>query len=188
MAKQVKKKKPAILKKINLREKMSDHDILKLCREDHKPLKKLIEVLKDPDEKFDVRQDAFVEFEILLNLHSVSEEVTLYMALKSHEEELRIEGYEGDIEHGLAKGMLEKTKESEEDEEFWTASAKVLAELVEHHIEEEEKNVFPRFKKRSTSEERIHLGDEYLLLKSNLEDSAGNSSHKNEKPIHSSAM
>ena len=44
---------------------------------------------------------------------------------------------------------------------------KVLAELVEHHIEEEESDLLPDFKKRSEKEERIALGAEFLEAKRN---------------------
>ncbi|MBC7370800.1 MAG: hemerythrin domain-containing protein [Bdellovibrionaceae bacterium] len=147
-------------------------DIIKLILADHKPLKKLIKILKDSD-KYDMneRQDAFEEFAPLLAIHAKPEEQTMYVFMKD-EEELREEGFEGDVEHMLADQLIEEIKRTE-DEDLWSARVKVLAEIVEHHIEEEEEELLPDFKKHSEPEQRAELGAEYLQLKGDLEESGG---------------
>jgi hypothetical protein len=45
---------------------------------------------------------------------------------------------------------------------------KVLAELVEQHIKEEEEDMLPDFKKSSDSEVRVQLGEKYRMLREDL--------------------
>lgn len=138
-------------------------DIVDVITEDHKPLKKLLKVLKDSDVEFSQRKLAFNEFALLLIAHSKPEEEILYKFMKQ-DEELREEAFEGDVEHGLTDQMVEEIKRTE-DQDLCSARMKVLAELVEHHIEEEEEELLPDFKKHSESAERIKLGDQFLQLK-----------------------
>ena len=144
-----------------------DHyDIIDLIKEDHKPLKKLIKIMKDTDQDFDERKSAFKEFAPLLTVHAKAEERVLYECLKD-DEDLREKGFEGEIEHNLAELMVEQSRRTR-DEDVWTAKAKILAELVEHHIEEEEDDILPSYKKSSEKEERERLGEAYLYLKERI--------------------
>lgn len=138
-------------------------DIVDLILKDHEPLKELIEVMKDSDKDLAERKAAFQEFAPTLVAHAKPEEQVLYTFMKK-KEELREEGFEGDVEHTLADQLVEECKRTE-DEDLLGARLKVLAELVEHHIEEEEEELLPDFKENSKSQERIKMGDEFLRLK-----------------------
>ncbi|MBX2989377.1 MAG: hemerythrin domain-containing protein [Bdellovibrionaceae bacterium] len=142
-------------------------DIVQLILEDHKPLKKLIKIMKDTDKDLEERKAAFEQFAPLLVTHAKPEEQSLYVYMKK-DEDTREEALEGDVEHGLADQMLEEAKRTD-DEDLWTARVKVLAELVEHHIEEEEEELLPEFKKNSEPEERRKLGHIFLRLKDKIE-------------------
>ena len=48
---------------------------------------------------------------------------------------------------------------------MWSAKVKVLAELVELHIKEEEHYLLPLFKKRSDEKLRIKMGEQFLYQK-----------------------
>lgn len=147
-------------------------DIIDLILADHKPLKQLIKIMKDSD-KHDLneRQQAFEEFAPLLVTHAKPEEQTMYVFMKDAED-LREEGLEGDVEHGLADQLVEEIKRTDE-EDLWTARVKVLAELVEHHIEEEEEEMLPHFRKKSKKEERVQLGVAFLEMKAEFEAQGG---------------
>lgn len=150
----------------------SNSDIIQLILEDHKRLKKLIQTLKNTDKEIPTRMIAFEEFAPLLVTHAKPEEEVLYRELKKGES-LREEGFEGDVEHGLADQLLEEVKRTTEDEDLWSARVKVLAELVEHHIEEEEETMLPKYRKQSTAQERETLGTKFLRLKEKLEEMGG---------------
>ena len=167
-----------------------DGDIIQLILKDHKPLKKLIKTLKDVDQSFSDRKEAFEQFAQLLTVHALSEEQVLYVDMKQEgqKKDLRQEGNEGDVEHSLAKEMIERTKDADDDKDLWTASAKVLAELVEHHIKEEEDDILPDFKKSSTPDERFNLGHEYLAKKAEFEEPYGESRRPSDHPSRSLAQ
>lgn len=142
----------------------SKEDIIKLILVDHEPLKRFIGILKDLETPIRTRRRIFEQFAPMLLMHARSEQESLYTFLKDENKELRIDGLEGDVEHELAERMIEEVKMSE-DADVWSARAKVLAELVEHHIKEEESHMFPEFKKESDIEDRVMLGKQYLELK-----------------------
>ncbi|MEK6555088.1 MAG: hemerythrin domain-containing protein [Bdellovibrionota bacterium] len=142
-------------------------DIYDLILEEHKPLKQLIKILKDPEKPIEDRQAAYAEFAPMLISHAKPEEQTLYVYMK-REDDTRIEALEGEIEHKLAEEMIGRI-EKVDDPDLWTAKVKVLAELVEHHIKEEESEFLPDFKKETAKEERVNLGALYLKLKKQLQ-------------------
>lgn len=147
---------------------LQDDDIITLILDDHKPLKMLIKVLKDTKKhSLRERRKAFEEFATHLELHAKPEERVLYTHMKE-EDEMREEAYEGDVEHELADQMVEEAKRTSGDDDLWSARVKVLAELVEHHITDEEQDVLPDFRKHSTAEDRVRLGQEFLAAKTEL--------------------
>lgn len=140
------------------------HDVLQMIMDDHKPLKRLIAVLKNQDLSLSARRSAFNEFAPLLTIHAKAEESTLYVHMKKQDGSMRTDGLEGEVEHFLADLMVEETKKTV-DKDVWTAKAKVLAELVEHHIAEEEVEMFPEIKKKVEMLDLVRLGEEYLAEK-----------------------
>lgn len=144
-----------------------DIDIIEIILEDHKPLKKLCKIMKSGDADLAKKRTAFEEFAPLLIAHAKPEEQVLYAFLKE-DKALRTEGFEGEVEHGLANQMIEEAKRTK-DQDLFKARIKVLAELVEHHVKEEETEIFPDFKKHSNKEGRREMGQEYLDAKADFE-------------------
>ena len=141
----------------------ASEDIVKLILADHKPLKSLIKVMKEPQNSLAKRRKAFAEFAPILVAHAKPEEKSWYKHMKT-DDVMRVEGLEGDVEHHMADQLISEIR-STTNEELWTARVKVLAEIVEHHIEEEEKEMLPKFKKEVDLEHRIAIGREYLQFK-----------------------
>jgi hemerythrin superfamily protein len=138
-------------------------DLVNIILEDHIALKNLIKVMKDSENEFEQRLEAFSDFVPALIAHAKPEEEILYTYLKS-KEELREHGFEGDVEHSLADQLVEECKRTTDKDQL-SAKIKVLAELVEHHIEEEEKEILPDYKKHSSIQERAQLADQFLTRK-----------------------
>ena len=68
------------------------------------------------------------------------------------------DGNEGEMEHALASQMLVKlTKISNATSPEFSAAAKVLKELVEHHVEEEERNIWSDVKANFSQEDRYAM-------------------------------
>ncbi|MCC2677925.1 MAG: hypothetical protein K0R29_501 [Pseudobdellovibrio sp.] len=144
----------------------SDQDIVALILADHKPLKQLIKTMKSERAEDSEKIQAFKEFAKLLTVHAKSEEESLYVYMKKVKD-LREHGFEGQVEHNLADQVVEEAKRASE-KELKLAQIKVLAELVEHHIEEEEEEMLPEFKKETNLEDREDIGRHYLALKEEL--------------------
>jgi hemerythrin superfamily protein len=149
-------------------------DIVDLILEDHKPLKALIKILKDEDFDAKKREDAMEEFAVQLVSHADPEEDVLYNYMKQTSE-MRSEAFEGIVEHGLADQMLEEIRRTN-DPDLWSAKVKVVAELVEHHIKEEEEDLLPDFKKHSEREIRNKLGSQFLQAKTVMFEQGGENS------------
>lgn len=152
--------------------KSESGDVVSLILRDHKPIKELILVLKDPDVSISKKQPAFAEFERTLLSHAKAEEESLYIQLKETDD-LRTEGLEGDTEHAIAEQLMMEINESKGDDDTWMAKVKVLAELVDHHVKEEEKEVLKEVRKAFDAEKRVEIGEMYSQLLSKYRDENG---------------
>lgn len=139
--------------------KPAQTDIIDLIKRDHKPLKKLIKIMKSEDATVTQKKAAFKQFAPTLVAHAKPEERTWYVNMKN-DDDMIVEGLEGDVEHGLADQLCNELKRTK-DNDMFEAKVKVLAEMVEHHIEEEEEDMLPKFKRNSTKEERSILAEKY---------------------------
>ncbi|MDP1913581.1 hemerythrin domain-containing protein [Brevundimonas sp.] len=71
-----------------------------------------------------------------LKVHTVLEEEVFYPACRGQiDEDLLNEAY---VEHDSAKLLINEIESASPDEEFYDAKVKVLSEMIEHHVEEEE--------------------------------------------------
>jgi hemerythrin superfamily protein len=138
-------------------------DILSLIRQDHLPLKRLIKTMKDSDAEMEELRGAFEEFVPLLLMHAKPEERALYQRMKELDS-LRAEGFEGSTEHHIADQLVGEIRTTV-DADKWRARVKVLAELVEHHLEEEEEEVFKEVRKEFGLVERIQMGEDYQRIR-----------------------
>ncbi len=126
---------------------------LKLLHQEHEKVKGMLDQLKETDEKGGERQELFASLKSDLIPHLRGEEKFFYPVLEEAEEtkEKVLESYE---EHHVTKMVLGEFGGLSQDDERWKAKVKVLKELVEHHIEEEEKEIF-RLAKKALDKEQI---------------------------------
>jgi hypothetical protein len=103
-----------------------------------------------------------------LNVHEAIEEQILYPALRPHAEAHAIV-LEGIEEHHVADIIVKELHEVRKDNEKWGAKFKVLKESVEHHIQEEERRMFPVARGVIAREELLALGARMRVLKAELE-------------------
>jgi hemerythrin superfamily protein len=68
------------------------------------------------------------------------------------------------VEHATAKDLIAQIREMDASDPMFEAKVKVLGEYVDHHIEEEEKEMFPRVKKAKQLDLDA-LGEEIAALK-----------------------
>jgi len=136
-------------------------DIISLILRDHEPIKKLIKSLSDIEIEIEKKRPLFLQFEKVLTQHAKAEEESLYVHMKE-EDDLCIEGLEGDTEHAIAEQLMAEIGEIKNDDDLWMAKVKVLAEIVDHHVKEEEGEIFKQVRKEFDQSERIEIGKEYV--------------------------
>jgi hemerythrin superfamily protein len=118
-------------------------DAVDLLEHDHRRLESLLKQGEDTTEKaVKTRTELLDVITRELNAHELIEEKILYPALKPHAEakDLVLEGYQ---EHHVADILVKELHSLARSDERWGAKLKVLQENIEHHIEEEEKKMFP---------------------------------------------
>jgi hemerythrin superfamily protein len=102
------------------------------------------------------KEELFDQIADALAVHSAIEEQHFYPATKdTRTEELLQEAVE---EHLAVKRIIADLLEMEPDDPQFEAKIKVLKEQVEHHVEEEEKELFPKVRKMHSKEELEDLG------------------------------
>lgn len=142
---------------------MQTENIITLIIEDHRPLKAGIKVLTAENERESTKKKALKTFLRDLKLHSKAEEQSLY-ANEEGNKDIRPEILEGYEEHEVADALALEL-EASNFETNWTdqieAKAKVLAELVKHHVQEEENDLLPDTKKSLSPDELVRLGGIY---------------------------
>jgi hemerythrin-like domain-containing protein len=149
-------------------------DAITLLKDDHDKLKKLLEELDHTTERgVKTREELFGKVERELTVHEAIEEEIFYPALKEHPKakDLVLEAYE---EHHVVDTVMAEIRELPYDHETWGAKLTVMKENIEHHIGEEEEEMFPQARKvfeRSELEdlgERMTARKEQLLQEANL--------------------
>lgn len=131
-------------------------DPFELLKADHKKVAGLFDQLEagSGTRKLDV----FKQIKSELEVHTHIEETIFYPALEKPEEthDLTLEAYE---EHNVVKTLLKELSGARSADDEWQAKAKVLRENVEHHVEEEENELFDKADDALSSEELEALGD-----------------------------
>jgi iron-sulfur cluster repair protein YtfE (RIC family) len=144
-------------------------DLLDTLKEEHEQVKELLEKLVD-SERAAERKSLLKQIKANLVPHVRAEEKVLYDAIIAlKDKEPQQDGEEGYIEHSLADktlARLEKITNAMSPE--FGAAAKVLKELVEHHVREEESNVWSDARKNFSADERKMMNTRYLAAKKKI--------------------
>jgi len=146
-------------------------DAISLLTEDHRKVKRLLSALDNTTERASSRRERlFAEIENELKIHSKVEEEIFYPAYKEavHKSDQHLY-YESLEEHHLVDVVLPEMKASSADSEEFSAKAKVLKDLVEHHAEEEEAEMFPKARKMMGQIELRELGEQIEMRKEQLQ-------------------
>jgi hemerythrin-like domain-containing protein len=101
-----------------------------------------------------------------LILHTTIEEEIFYPALRAASKEAGDKLDEAIVEHASAKDLIAQIQEIDPEDELYDAKVKVLSEQVEHHVQEEEKEMFPMAKKSGL--DLAALGQEMASRKDEL--------------------
>ncbi len=147
-------------------------DALQLLKADHDKIKKIMSHIEGTTQRgVKTREEFFTKMKAELQVHEAIEEEILYPALKEHPKakDLVLEAYE---EHNVVDMVMVEIEETAFTDETWSAKFTVLKENLEHHIEEEESEMFDQCRQVFDSEELQELGDEMEARKEELQSEA----------------
>jgi hypothetical protein len=145
-------------------------DLLDTLKEEHEAVAALLKKLVESESSAD-RKSLLSKIKENLIPHLRAEEKVLYDAIIGvKDKDVQQDGEEGYIEHGLATETLVKLEKiSNVTSPEFSAAAKVLEELVEHHVKEEESNVWSDAKEHFSSDERKLMNRKYLAAKKRVQ-------------------
>jgi predicted DNA-binding protein len=133
-------------------------DAITMLKTDHDKVKKLLTELESTTERgVKTREELFATIKGELSIHEVIEEEIFYPALKSHPKakDIVLEGYE---EHHVVDLLMGELESLDVSDETWGAKATVMKENIEHHIEEEEGEMFKQARAVFDRQELEDLG------------------------------
>jgi len=133
-------------------------DALELMKSDHAAVKKLLERGdKTTEQATKTRQELFDTIKTELGAHEAMEEEIFYPALKEHPKakDIVLEAYE---EHHVVNTVMGELERTPVDDETWGAKFTVMKENLEHHIEEEEGEMFKQARSVFDRDELQELG------------------------------
>jgi hemerythrin-like domain-containing protein len=133
-------------------------DAITLLKTDHDKVKRLLADLESTTERgVKTREELFATIKGELTVHETIEEEIFYPALKEHPKakDIVLEAYE---EHHLVDTVMAELEGLDVADETWGAKAMVMKENIEHHIDEEETEMFKQARQVFDARELDELG------------------------------
>lgn len=143
-------------------------DAISLLKDDHKAMKKLMDDIDGTTERgIKTREELLAKMKTELTIHERIEEEIFYPAMREHSEakDIVLEAYE---EHHAVDTLLDELESVPVDDETWAAKFTVIKENIEHHIEEEEGEMFEKAEQAFDAEELTALGERMKAMKDEL--------------------
>ena len=138
---------------------MAEQTIFKRLKQDHDMHREMLTrmtVAQDADD----RKALFENFKVEVKAHAAAEEETLYSTMLA-DPELRHDGQHSVAEHKELDDLIMKMDELDPSSREWTEKLKKLSHDYLHHIEEEEKDMFPAAAEELTKKEEVALKDKF---------------------------
>lgn len=143
-------------------------DILDTLKTEHEEVLALLDRLTKSDSAAEQRS-LLAKVKKALVPHTKAEEQVVYDAVAALTgEKNKIDGAEGYTEHALASATLTQLETLAANSPAFKADAKVLKELVNHHIREEEDAIWSDVKKNFSNEQRIRMNRDFLAAKTRV--------------------
>ena len=146
-------------------------DALTLLKQDHDTVKSMLRKLDETTERAEVtRTEGLEKLKQELTVHEAIEEEILYPALIefAKTKDITLEAYE---EHHVVDTILAELEQTPVDDEAWAAKLTVMKENLEHHIEEEEDDMFKKARQVMDQAELKELGERMSARKAELQES-----------------
>ena len=144
-------------------------DAIALLKADHDKVKKLLTELETTTERgVKTRSELFATIKGELTVHEIIEEEIFYPELKAHPKarDIVLEGFQ---EHHVVDLLMGELEQMDVADERWGAKAVVMKENIEHHIEEEEGEMFTKARQVFDRDELNDLGERMAARKTSAQ-------------------
>jgi hemerythrin superfamily protein len=151
-------------------ERSAARDAIALLKADHKEVKALFEQYKtlvESEEIGEERQALAQQICLLLTVHATAEEEIFYPAARAAIDDSDLLD-EAEVEHASAKDLIAQIEAMDPDDPLYDAKVTVLGEYVDHHVKEEEGELFPKCRKSDM--DLVALGEAIDARKAELMD------------------
>lgn len=129
-------------------------DGIVMLREDHKKVEALFKKLEKDEDVQVVPQIC-----AMLTEHAYIEEQVFYPAVRAEVDGTLDEILEAVEEHHVVKVLIAELEKLTSDDDTYKAKATVLMELVRHHVEEEEGEMFPKVRDALGRRRLVEIGE-----------------------------
>nr|WP_319571798.1 hemerythrin domain-containing protein [uncultured Draconibacterium sp.] len=136
---------------------MKDITITQALTQHHNEMRDLIEEIKKDKSKY-------ILLKKHLDIHHELEE-DLLLSLLNTNNEVNAESLESKEEHYVLNMLLLDLADFPKDNPRWMIKFKVFVEIVEHHLNEEEEDLFPEAEEHLPASQQKELGEKFLHLK-----------------------
>ena len=143
-------------------------DAITLLTQDHKAVQKIFkefDKLKQNGGSDEEKSELVTRACMELTVHAQIEEEIFYPAVRAGIEDQDLMD-EADVEHASAKDLIAQLESMEPADDLYDARFTVLGEYINHHVHEEQDEMFPKAKKAKLDFKA--LGEEMLLRKQQL--------------------
>jgi hemerythrin superfamily protein len=144
---------------------------LEFLKEDHQKVKRLFQEISASSDRRR-QKELFDKIDTELEIHTHIEETVFYPAIEE-QEELKDMVAEALDEHRQAKELLEQLETLRADDHNFGSLLQQLMEAVEHHVEEEEGEMFPKIREVFDEDELEQLGEDLESAKGAAHRKAG---------------
>jgi hemerythrin superfamily protein len=155
------------VKSLSARATMGSEDVRALLIKDHDEAKSIAKEMHEASTA-QRRKALLAKLKPALTAHSRAEERVVYNALLRvrADDPSHVLADEGFVEHSLLDELLLVLSSTDAGTDRWKANAKVLHELLEHHIEEEQSDVFAKLGDHFDRDQLGAMGAQFLRDKS----------------------
>lgn len=142
-------------------------DIYTLLKQDHKKVNELFEKILFATD-LDDKEDFFDEVVDEILVHTETEEKTFYTFLAKQTGLKEIIEHARN-EHKVVSKLIDQIRKMSAEDDDWIKMVKKLKETIEHHVKEEEGEIFRKAKEVMDKNKAIELAEEMQQLKKEME-------------------
>ena len=134
--------------------------IFEALRHDHDKQRGLIKLINETSGDCNTRQVFFEQLKKELSQHAVAEERAFYAPLMNEDSTIKMSRH-GIAEHHQIDKFIEKLDQTEMSSPAWLVTFKKLADVISHHLDEEEKQFFDKASDTLSEKQKTDLAMQY---------------------------